>query len=112
MENWKSESKELSELQCYLKQLETNKIGSGVAGIVRVKYNGQWGTVCHSDFNMPDAKVACRQLGFTKAVGYWYHGRGSGKVWLRYMACTGSETSLHSCEATYKWGDGNWCSHG
>ncbi|KAK3755455.1 hypothetical protein QZH41_007872, partial [Actinostola sp. cb2023] len=38
---------------------------------------------------MNDAKVACRQLGFTKALGpMYYGGRESGKVWLTYMRCT------------------------
>ncbi|KAK3733825.1 hypothetical protein QZH41_009292 [Actinostola sp. cb2023] len=80
-------------------QLEPGTIGSGarVAGIVRVYHNGQWGTVCDDAFDMKDAKVACRQLGFTKAVGYWDEGRGSGKVWLESMACTGSESTLQVC---------------
>ncbi|KAK3741260.1 hypothetical protein QZH41_019958, partial [Actinostola sp. cb2023] len=78
-------------------QLEPGTTGSGVAGIVRVYHNGQWGTVCHDDFDMKDAKVACRQLGFTKAVAYWKYGQGSGKVWLDDMRCTGTETSLQSC---------------
>ncbi|KAK3750207.1 hypothetical protein QZH41_010163 [Actinostola sp. cb2023] len=69
----------------------------------------QWpmgNSVCHNIFDMNDAKVACRQLGFSKAVGYWRYGRGSGKVWLNWMACSGSETSLHSCTH-----DG-WGNHG
>jgi len=78
-------------------QLKPGTAGSGVAGIVRVYNNNQWGTVCNDYWGMNDAKVACRQLGFTKAVGYWNYGRGSGKVWLNYMDCKGTETSLHSC---------------
>ena len=46
---------------------------------------------------MPDAKVACRQLGFTKTVGTSYSGRGTGKIWLNRMQCSGSESSLGSC---------------
>jgi len=76
---------------------EPGTVDSVLAGIVRVYHNNQWGTVCHGGFGMNDAKVACRQLGFTKAVGYWDYGRGSGKVWLSGMGCTGTETSLHSC---------------
>jgi hypothetical protein len=60
-------------------------------------HSGQWGTVCQDYWGMDDAKVACRQLGFTKTVGYWYEGRGTGKVWLWKMQCTGTETSLASC---------------
>ncbi|KAK3747955.1 hypothetical protein QZH41_019190, partial [Actinostola sp. cb2023] len=77
-------------------QLEPGTTGLAVAGIVRVYHNGQWGTVCQDIFDMNDAKVACRQLGFAKAVGYWWYGRGSGKVWLDNMRCSGSETSLGS----------------
>jgi len=64
--------------------------------------------VCDDGFDMYEAKVACRQLDFTKAVGYWYWGRGSGKVWLTYMGCSGSETSLQSCTHS-GWGTGTWC---
>jgi len=78
-------------------QLEPGTTGSGVAGIVRVYHNGQWGTVCDDAFGMNDAKVACQQLGFTKALGPMWYGRGSGKVWLDEMACTGSESSLQAC---------------
>ncbi|XP_031574144.1 deleted in malignant brain tumors 1 protein-like [Actinia tenebrosa] len=62
-----------------------------------VYHQRQWGTVCHYGWDMPDAKVACRQLGFTKTVGHSYWGRGTGKIWLDEMRCTGSESSLGSC---------------
>jgi len=88
--------------------LEPDTVGLGVAGIVRVYYNNQWGTVCRDYFDMDDAKVACRQLGFTKAEGYWHYGRGSGKIWLHGMKCTGTETSLHNCSHS---GWGNHHSH-
>jgi hypothetical protein len=75
-------------------------------------YNGQWGTVCDyydGYWGMPDAKVVSRQLGFTKVVGYWYHGRGTGKVWLNSMQCAGTETSLESCTHN-GWGNvDSWC---
>jgi hypothetical protein len=85
-------------------RLHPDRTGSGVAGIIPKSttnfHNGQWGTVCYYDgyaWDMPDAKVACRQLGFTKAVGYWWLGQGTGKVWLWNMQCVGTETSLESC---------------
>lgn len=58
----------------------------------------QWVTVYHYPnyhWDINDAKVACRQLGFTKSVGFWWYGRGTGKVWLTNMGCSGS--SLRSC---------------
>jgi hypothetical protein len=79
--------------------LQPDTTGSGVSGIVQVYHSGQWGTVCHyyGNWDMNDAKVACRQLGFTTALGAWYYGRGTGKVWLNNMYCAGTETSLENC---------------
>lgn len=35
-----------------------------VTGALQVYCDGAWGAVCTSNFNDPDATVACRQLGF------------------------------------------------
>ena len=73
--------------------------GSGPhAGRVEVLHNGAWGTVCHYAWDQKDATVACRQLGYGRAVTTLAaYGRGSGPTWYEIVNCSGSEASLTQC---------------
>ncbi|KAI8487785.1 Galectin-3-binding protein [Branchiostoma belcheri] len=71
--------------------------------------SGEWGVVCDDSWDIKDADVACRQLGYTGAVHGTEHsffGEGSGKIWLDDVICTGSESNLGECQHN-GWGKHN-----
>ncbi len=52
-------------------------------GRVEVLVNGTWGTVCDSFWDLRDARVLCRQLGYKdaiSAVGSAHYGQGKGML--------------------------------
>ena len=68
---------------------------------MEVNYNGEWGTVCDDGWSAFDANVVCKQLGFgTSGIAYGSgrFGQGSGSIWLDSVSCTGSESTLASCD--------------
>ena len=84
-------------------------------GRIEVLYKGQWGTICSDNWDDVDAKVVCRQLGYS---GGWaakdgMTGKGVGMVWLTNINCTGTETSIKDCEHS-GWGENSMfipCTH-
>lgn len=73
---------------------------SRCAGRVEVFHREQWGTVCDDFWNLRAAEVVCRELGCGEAVdalGDAHFGQGSGPIWMRYMECSGSESTLKKC---------------
>ena len=83
-------------------------------GRVEVYVYGQWGTVCGHYWDMREANVVCRQLGFTGATHATYmatFGPGSGRIWMDNVQCGGGESSLLKCGHN-GWGTHNWfCRH-
>ena len=39
-------------------------------GRVEVYCNGQWGTICSTEFSYTDAKTICKQLGYDSSFSY------------------------------------------
>ena len=79
---------------------------------MEVFYNGKWGTICDDSWDINDAGVACRQLGYLNAVRALQGGSvldGTGKIWLDDIRCTGREQSLISC--SHRGWDSHNCGH-
>ena len=81
---------------------------------MEVYYNGEWGTVCDDGWDLNDAQVVCRQLGYgqaTSALLRAYYGQGSGNIWLSNLDCDGTELTIGSCPNS-GWGIHTaFCSH-
>lgn len=83
-------------------------------GRVEVYYNGKWGTVCDDYFDILDAQVICRMVGFPGAISAlsgasFGAGNDSQDIVLDDLWCQGHETSLVSC-VNRRWGSSN-CFH-
>ena len=76
---------------------------SSMEGRVEVFYQGSWGTVCDDNWDNSDARVVCRQLGYTtrnaQALGSARYGQGSGSILLDDIQCNGNENNLAQCSS-------------
>ena len=73
---------------------------------MRLNTTSPWGTVCSRGWDIKDATVVCRQLGFAKALAATVQssfGAGSGSIWLDDVQCRGIENRITECQKSL-WG--------
>ena len=74
---------------------------------------GEWGTVCDDSWDLNDARVVCRSLGYSgasEAPHKAHYGQGTGRIILDDLVCSGSESSLYACSHSglYVHNCGHW----
>jgi hypothetical protein len=86
--------------------------GNSSSGRVEVCANEEWGTVCGDGWSNTEARLVCRQLGFSRFASFapamGPTNPGSGFIHLRNVTCEGSEPNLLSCDHGNDTSD---CSH-
>ena len=64
-------------------------------------YAGVWGAISNSNWDINDATVVCRQLGYSAgaevALKNGVYSLVSGPVWITNLQCTGSESNVMEC---------------
>ncbi|KAL9984300.1 hypothetical protein ACROYT_G006575 [Oculina patagonica] len=68
-------------------------------GRVEVYYAGKWGTICGSGWDINDATVVCRQLGYSTGSlsGYGLFCSAAVQHWFTNFRCYGNESHLDQC---------------
>ena len=76
--------------------------------------NGQWGGICDDNFDINDAHVICKMLGYPLAAGalafstaaVFYGTAPSGNNFvLDDLVCTGNEASVFDCPHNGEWNE-------
>ena len=88
--------------------------GSGShEGRVEVVFADTWGTVCGQSWDLLDAIVVCRQLGYHTALSapVGTFGEGTGPIWLYDVWCSGNEANLTQCRSNLVTWHAQYCTH-
>ena len=95
-------------LEFSLRIVNPNDTHHHYEGRVEVYYSGQWGTICSYYHSNANARVICQELGYPDArAGSVSFGTGTENqpIWLSYLHCQGTETSIANCFYSLPWDD-------
>ena len=70
-------------------------------GRVEIKVWNEWGTICDNSWDLNDAHVVCRMLGYEGAyqsLRSAHFGAGTGPIFLDAVMCTGNEPNVDVCK--------------
>lgn len=71
---------------------------SKLSGQVEIYHSGSWEAICYDTWDIHDASVACRQLGYSGATGITRETpRASPVNGLNNLRCKGNENALGDC---------------
>ena len=70
-------------------------------GLVDFYHNNTWDTVCAVSWDIPEARVLCRSIGYPDAIkahfDVAYRMNYTGPVQMDIVDCVGNESSLFDC---------------
>ncbi|KAL3269225.1 hypothetical protein HHI36_008306 [Cryptolaemus montrouzieri] len=70
-------------------------------GNVEILHDGRWGGICDDEWDLAEAKVICRQLGYKngtiKFTSNGHYGPAKRQFWMDNVYCDGSESEIISC---------------
>ena len=81
-------------------------------GRVEVLYKGKWGKICRDNWDINDAKILCKQLGFESAPAEFIGidiKDDNVSIVMSNVDCGGTESAWESCSPTD--GDDNCVDH-
>ncbi|KAK3719601.1 hypothetical protein QZH41_015736, partial [Actinostola sp. cb2023] len=83
------------------KAITVRLVGTNVShvGQVQIQYNWTWGAVCHHRWDIRDAHVFCRMLGYKAAESpiQYIEGGTTTTVLMYGVSCSGEEKSIAEC---------------
>ncbi|XP_052247869.1 neurotrypsin-like [Dreissena polymorpha] len=84
-------------------KIKLNKVDNSSSGSVYVESEEELGFLCRDGFTSQDARVVCRQLGYSNAISYNsisshpYHKYLTNHPILANLNCTGNEDEIGKC---------------
>lgn len=71
---------------------------------MEVRFHGVWKSVCDTKWDLREANVICRMMGYSQGAAVAIKGyQSTGDVWLSGVSCNGDEKSIERCY-NLKWG--------